>query len=88
MKRRRTQNTTKEQFELYLSFMESDYAFRSGTINPTLGDNYIAKKWQELANMLNALGSGPNLSPDEWKKVKYIEILFRIIFFKVIILYL
>ncbi|EZA53123.1 hypothetical protein X777_07420, partial [Ooceraea biroi] len=43
-KRKRTQNTSKEQYELYLSFLENDYAFRSGTINPTLSDNYIPQK--------------------------------------------
>lgn len=77
-KRKKTEentiNTSKEQYELYLSFLENDYAFRSGTINPTLSNNYIPKQWEELSNKLNAIGEGPNLTPDEWKKVNYVYI--------------
>jgi len=76
-KRKRTLNTSKEQYELYLSFLENDYAFRSGTINPTLGDNYISNKWEELTNKLNAINGGPNLTHEEWKKVKFIGIIYK-----------
>lgn len=48
--------------------MESDYVLRSGTINPTIDENYIKKKWVDLSIRLNSLGSGPNLLPEDWKK--------------------
>ncbi|KAK9686651.1 Myb/SANT-like DNA-binding domain [Popillia japonica] len=58
-KRKRTRNTTSDQYLIYLQYMEEDYNFRSGTINPSLGDNYIEKKWDELATALNTIGDGP-----------------------------
>ncbi|KAK4887415.1 hypothetical protein RN001_003686 [Aquatica leii] len=48
--------------------MENDYPLQSGTRNPTLGENYLENKWQELTNALNAIGDGSNLTSDEWKK--------------------
>ncbi|KAJ8974683.1 hypothetical protein NQ317_019839 [Molorchus minor] len=69
-KRRRTKNTSPEQYELYLNYLESDYYFRSNTMNPTLGDNYLKDKWKELSDRLNSLGQGPCLSVQEWMKVK------------------
>lgn len=59
---------------MYLQVMESDYAFRSGTINPTLEENYINNKWDALVKKLNASGDGPNLSVEEWKKVSFYHI--------------
>lgn len=68
-KRKRLKNTTSEQYEMYLEAIENDYAFRSNTINPTMDQNYIHKKWEELVYKLNAVGQGPALSIEEWKKV-------------------
>lgn len=48
--------------------MEEDYNFRSGTINPTLGENYFKKKWCDLTEKLNSVDSGPQLTVDEWKR--------------------
>ena len=68
-KRKRTKNTTTEQYELYLVAIENDYVFKSNTINPTLEPNYIANKWQDLSIKLNAIGQGPALHGEGWKKV-------------------
>lgn len=68
-KRKRSKNTTAQQFELYLEAMEGDYVFRSNTINPSLPPNYLNHKWEELTAKLNGVGDGPALTVDEWKKV-------------------
>ncbi|CAH1106875.1 unnamed protein product [Psylliodes chrysocephalus] len=67
-KRKRLKNTTAEQYELYLEAIENDYVLKSNTLNPTLEPNYLSKKWEELSNKLNAIGKGPALSAEEWKK--------------------
>ncbi|KAK4882216.1 hypothetical protein RN001_005535 [Aquatica leii] len=67
-KRKRTKNTSNDQLEIYLTFMEEDYIFRSGTVNPTVSPNYITNKWEEISNKLNSVGDGPQLSSEEWKK--------------------
>lgn len=53
----------------YLFEMEQDYVFRSGIINPTLPQDYISNKWKNLTIKLNSIGKGPQLTPEEWKKV-------------------
>lgn len=68
-KRKRTKNTSQEQYEIYVNLLESDYVFRSGTFDPTLGENYIENKWQDLCTLLNSMDGGPHLTVDEWKKV-------------------
>lgn len=49
--------------------METDYFFRSNTLNPALEDNYLENKWKELTEKFNAIGQGPSLSMHEWIKV-------------------
>lgn len=49
--------------------MENDYVFRTGSINPTLDENYLPKKWEDISKKLNSVVNGPQLSVDEWKKV-------------------
>lgn len=71
--KKRKRKTSDEQYELYLNEMENDYVFRSGTINPTLGENYIENKWKSLVNKLNASGNGPQLPVEEWKRVFFIK---------------
>lgn len=49
--------------------MEQDYILRSGTVNPTVPENYIQKKWEDLILKLNSSGNGACLSVEDWKKV-------------------
>ncbi|KAI4454146.1 hypothetical protein MML48_10g00000202 [Holotrichia oblita] len=66
--KKRRRNTTDEQYEIYLFEMEQDYNFRSGTINPTMDENYLKNKWEILSTKLNSVANGPQLSVAEWKK--------------------
>ena len=69
-KRKRLINNSPEQYELYLQQMESDYTFRSGTLDPTMNDNYLQNEWSKLTDKLNQIGKGPKFSVEEWKKVQ------------------
>ncbi|CAH1108378.1 unnamed protein product [Psylliodes chrysocephalus] len=67
-KRKRTENTSVEQCDIYLEHIEGDYIFRSGVINPTVEPKYIENKWKKLTIELNSLGKGPVLTKEAWQK--------------------
>lgn len=49
--------------------MEQNYILRSGTVNPTVPENYIQKKWEDLVSKLNGSENGACMSVEDWKKV-------------------
>ncbi|CAH1108507.1 unnamed protein product [Psylliodes chrysocephalus] len=65
-KKQRGANTAVEQYEEYIKFLENDELFRTGTINPTVPENYIKQKWEELTIKLNYNSKGPQLTTDKW----------------------
>ncbi|CAH1106900.1 unnamed protein product [Psylliodes chrysocephalus] len=65
-KKLRGANTAVVQYEEYVKFLENDEIFRTGTINPSVAENYIKQKWEELTTKLNAKSKGPQLNTDKW----------------------
>ncbi|KAH8270899.1 hypothetical protein KR018_011718 [Drosophila ironensis] len=61
---RRNKRTSYEQYNIYLDAMEAD---------PLLAANKLPRtqdmqKWRQLSDHLNKCPSGPNLTPEEWRK--------------------
>ncbi|XP_063919402.1 uncharacterized protein LOC135134609 [Zophobas morio] len=67
-KNKREGRTSSDQYDHYLTLMETDEIFRTGTVNPSVEDGYIAKKWENLVQKLNSCGTGPKLDTEGWKR--------------------
>ncbi|KAF5296373.1 hypothetical protein FQA39_LY12492 [Lamprigera yunnana] len=68
LKLKRRSKTTEQQYEIYLREMENNVILRTGTVNPTLPENYMVNTWENLAIELNAVDTGPSMTAQQWQK--------------------
>lgn len=61
--------TSYQQHEIYLNFLQNDKKFCLGIRNPMRFPNYVAARWEYLANELNECWNGPTLNVKQWQKV-------------------
>lgn len=66
-KEKRSKKTTRGQYELYLSELTHNKAFRENKFDGTDPD-IIENTWKSLCEKLNACG-GPQKSVQQWKRV-------------------
>ncbi|KAF5300452.1 hypothetical protein FQA39_LY02251 [Lamprigera yunnana] len=48
--------------------MENNVILRTGTVNPTLPENYMVNTWENLVIELNAVDTGPSMTAQQWQK--------------------
>ncbi|KAF5285096.1 hypothetical protein FQA39_LY16785 [Lamprigera yunnana] len=68
LKLKRRSKTTEQQYEIYLREMENNVILRTGTVNPTLPENYMVNTWENLAIELNTVDTGPSMTAQQWQK--------------------
>ncbi|KAF5279058.1 hypothetical protein FQA39_LY05736 [Lamprigera yunnana] len=47
---------------------ENNVILRTGTVNPTLPENYMINTWENLTIQLNAVDTGPSMTAQQWQK--------------------
>ncbi|KAF5283447.1 hypothetical protein FQA39_LY04823 [Lamprigera yunnana] len=64
----RRSKRTEQQYEIYLREMENNGILRTGTVNPTVPENYMVNTWENLPIELNAVDTGPSMTAQQWQK--------------------
>lgn len=68
-KKKRSNKTSRSQYEIYLNELENNMLFRENKYSADEPD-YLKKTWKSLAQKLNSSG-GPVKDEASWKKVSY-----------------
>ena len=70
--RQRAIRTSTLQHTVYVEFLEEFPEMICEKKDPLLPEDYFAKKWKGLADMLNSCEKGPTKSAQEWQNVSNI----------------
>ncbi|KAF5283091.1 hypothetical protein FQA39_LY17432 [Lamprigera yunnana] len=69
LKLKRRSKTTEQQYEIYLREMENIVILRTGSVNPTLPENYMVNTWENLTIELNAVHTGNSMTAQQWQRI-------------------
>ncbi|XP_026475560.1 uncharacterized protein LOC113381206 [Ctenocephalides felis] len=65
---KRAKKTNPAQYKIYVDFLISNPQFVANKLSPSFDKDYFSAKWEELTNLLNSCGHGPNRPTESWMK--------------------